>query len=158
MTKEEQSSIPGIFFIRFKFNHENLYDESKQKNNNRNHEDEIMAQIMEESYMASLNEFELDEYLKQKSLDVSEKVFIEDTIKMDPREFYVMGFDMRVLIKNPIIPIPFGNYTFKLTDNQIVRLVDQWTKVNPDTTKGIKYRQNLDYGRALVQDRIRKNY
>ena len=69
--------------------------------------------------------------------------------------FYVV-LDLRVYGPDPYSPIYIGDTPYYLNGLQQDIILRNWNKINPDTTAGLLYKQNLDYQTCMANDKFKK--
>ena len=126
-TKDEISSIPGLFRYRLSLSSSNLI--------------KPIDNISLNNISSSLG-FTLD----QNDIQLNKAIFYslslnnnEDNAKIN------ILIDLRTYGPNPHLPIYINNIPYYLNDEQIILIKKIWNKVDPNTAQGIRTKQNLEY-------------
>jgi hypothetical protein len=106
--------------------------ESIKLNDNLDYEDMVLNQALYESLVPS------------KKLQV-EQVIFNDT-------YFYFCVDLREFGPHPNNEIFIENIPYYLHDKQIEKVTKNWRKINPSTTTGLVFQQNLSYYKSLTHD------
>ena len=71
---------------------------------------------------------------------------------MDEDDGFYICLDLRYYGPNPDQPIYYNDIPYYLTLKQIERVEKVWKKIDPSTTTGTKYHQDLEYYKGLFYD------
>lgn len=118
---------------------------------NRNSYDEELQLAIEESLRVYNDDETLNniEFVKSENVNFNETFFnlterIEQTI--------YLCIDLQIYGPHPGTPIEFAGETYYLNQNQIKKVKQAWNKINPHTSSGLSYQQDLEYYKGMCHD------
>ena len=135
------------------FNDNHFNDKNVNQNDNIYKEDildlseesQMDLAVMESMKTGKFNEnLDIDDEL-QKALDFS---LGKNIIKLDDQGFYIC-LDLRIYGPDPYKEIYIGDKIYYLNENQIKKIKNAWARVNPDSSAGIIYSQNIEYYKSF---------
>ncbi len=71
----------------------------------------------------------------------------------DNSDCYCLVIDIRDFHENPSQPLLINDVPYYLSNEQKMHLKKLWNKVNPDTSAGMKFQQDLAYQKGLINDK-----
>lgn len=177
LSKEELEMIPGLFRFRIKLSDKNLkqfncnygcndsyeddydnYDDNYDYIDNGDYEDDyddnMRNAINESKKMYNLNKKNYNEQIMDK--------VIEESLKsnglnesFNDTSFWVC-IDLRVYGPNPNKEIYVFDTPYYFDNEQIKRIKQEWYRVNPNNSSGIKLKQDINFFKNMAHD-INKN-
>ena len=152
ITKEQIDSIPGIYRIRFKLNDSNLTtDKPKSK------PAKTLQSILDESEKAyfdkinrELYEDFIDIYEEDTEMKDIDEDIVEYVMNMSAKDSSVNAcLDLRTYGKDMSQPVYVNDKLYYLNHMQQNKLKKMWNKVDPETVKGLQFKQDLDYYKTV---------
>ncbi|ARF09708.1 hypothetical protein Indivirus_2_87 [Indivirus ILV1] len=174
--------IPGIYRMRVKLDQNNLVkpedkktdspdnsdfessdDYTKTNNNDDVDIDADINQVMQESlkeyneyYKNSIKNTINESIINNTNLDYDEYFLnkaISESLEHETYDTFCLVIDIRDFHTNPSQPLMINDVPYYLSSNQIEQLQKLWNKVNPDTSAGMKFQQDLAYQKGLINDK-----
>jgi hypothetical protein len=169
VNSDDLDYIPGVFRVRIRITNDNLNKPPIQEQNNSKNSvkqpqddlDIVMQQSLEEFH--KVNDDTLSKIIAEslhgyEDVDVDES-YIEENImnqiimeSLNTVSSFYLCIDLRVYGPNPKQPIFYNDVEYYLTNSQIERINKLWKRVDPETTTGIKFMQDLEYYKSLGHD------
>lgn len=158
---DEMIYIPGIYRLRIQLDNNNLNKPIKMNKPTIKNKESIFT-IDDDIKLAidrSLSDFEItNKYDMEDNLeyyvDYDEYLINEiilESHKIENISFYFC-IDLRVYGRNPYEQICIDGRKYYLSDEQIKKVISEWNKVNPETSRGLQFTQNLEYYKSLSND------
>ncbi len=104
------------------------------------------------NYNEQLDDLQLQQFIHDSVVNVQDQnIVVEEPLK------FSICIDLYRVWNNLSEPIIYMDKKYILNEKQKKDILKQWNKVNPETTTGQMFHQNLEYQRGYAFDRIGKS-
>lgn len=116
---------------------------------------DVLQESIKDNFDMDYEEYLLNqavmESLNNSNINLNTDADTNTIINNDIPEYYIV-IDIREFHENPLQPLIINDVPYYLSNKQITQLKKLWNKVNPDTSAGMKFQQDLAYQKGLNYD------
>lgn len=150
ITKEQSDSISGMYKIRFKLNDSNLTIDKPKPIDKTEKTLQMVLDASEKEYFDKINRDFIDIYEEDSEIKDIDNDIVEYVKNISAKDSLIsVCLDLRTYSKDPMQPIYVNDIIYYLNKKQQLRLKEMWNKVDPETVKGLQFKQDLDYYKTV---------